>query len=149
MKRKKDDDPPPPKAKRNKGKDKNSRTTLKAVKEDTSAPGPSNVVINEKTFMPAFNSDTSVEAVLPAPIPFISCTSAPTKAFKKYQDKVDKTEALKKEKEKNKASNNEQKQVRCPPCDGTDHSRSSSKLCPMNKSKTKLPKPRILPRKLL
>ncbi|CEJ05406.1 hypothetical protein RMCBS344292_19348 [Rhizopus microsporus] len=33
-------------------KDKNTRTTLKAVKEDASAPGPSNVVINEKPFMP-------------------------------------------------------------------------------------------------
>ncbi|KAG1174437.1 hypothetical protein G6F70_004904 [Rhizopus microsporus] len=31
---------------------KNTRTTLKAVKEDASAPGPSNVVINEKPFMP-------------------------------------------------------------------------------------------------
>ncbi|KAL4208526.1 hypothetical protein AB4K20DRAFT_1960990 [Rhizopus microsporus] len=47
MKRKKDDDPPSPKAKH-----KNTRTTLKAVKEDASAPGPSNVVINEKPFMP-------------------------------------------------------------------------------------------------
>ncbi|KAG1233505.1 hypothetical protein G6F68_003519 [Rhizopus microsporus] len=33
-------------------KDKNTRTTLKAVKEDASAPGPSNVVIKEKPFMP-------------------------------------------------------------------------------------------------
>ncbi|ORE18168.1 hypothetical protein BCV71DRAFT_160177, partial [Rhizopus microsporus] len=32
--------------------------------------------------------------------------------------------------------------VRCPSCGGTDHSRSSSKLCPMNKSKTKLPNPK-------
>ncbi|KAG1178819.1 hypothetical protein G6F70_000510 [Rhizopus microsporus] len=143
MKRKKNDDPPPLKAKRNKGKaadygfpslfafvqtnlfkstafevsdddfqeapllrkDKNARTTLKVAKEDTSAPGPSNVVINEKTSI---------------------CTSAPIKTSKKYQDKVE----------------NEQKQVRCPSCGATDHSRSSSKLCPMNKSKTKLPKPK-------
>ncbi|PHZ08930.1 uncharacterized protein RHIMIDRAFT_267175 [Rhizopus microsporus ATCC 52813] len=37
---------------------------------------------------------------------------------------------------------NKQKQVRCPSCDGTDQSRSSSKVCHMNKSKTKLPKPK-------
>ncbi|CEG75869.1 hypothetical protein RMATCC62417_10845 [Rhizopus microsporus] len=121
-------------------KDKNIGTTLKAAKEDTSAPGPSNVVINEKTSIPIVNKDTSVQAVLPAPIPSTSCTSAPTKTSKKFQSKVDKSEALKKEKEKNKASNNEKKQVRCPSCGGTDHSRSSSKLCPMNKSKMKLPK---------
>ncbi|CEG71955.1 hypothetical protein RMATCC62417_07594 [Rhizopus microsporus] len=36
-------------------KNKNIRTTLKAAKEDTSAPGPSNVVINEKTSMSAVN----------------------------------------------------------------------------------------------
>ncbi|CEG70708.1 hypothetical protein RMATCC62417_06553 [Rhizopus microsporus] len=111
MKRKKDDDSPPPKAKRNKGKDKNTRTTLKAVKEDTSAPGPSNVVINEKTSIPIANKDISVQAVLPAPTPFTSCTSALIKAPKKYQDKVDRTEALKKEKEKNKTTTNEQKQI--------------------------------------
>ncbi|CEG81881.1 hypothetical protein RMATCC62417_16025 [Rhizopus microsporus] len=150
MKRKKDEDPPPPKAKpANRGfpslfaqtqtnlfkntsfdasnddfqetplfrKDKNTRTTLKAAKEDTSAPGPSNVVINEKTSMPTANNDISVQAVLPVPILSASCTSAPIKASKKYQNKVDRTEALKKEKD-------------------------SSKLCPMNKSKTKLSKPK-------
>ena len=41
-------------------------------------------------------------------------------------------------KKKNKMIGNERKQVRCPSCGGTDHSRSSSKLCPMNKSKPKL-----------
>ncbi|CEG67919.1 hypothetical protein RMATCC62417_04267 [Rhizopus microsporus] len=82
--------------------------------------------------MPAVNKDTSVQAVLPVPI----------KASKKYQDKIDKADALKKEKEKDKTTTNEQKQVRCPSCGGTDHSRSSSKLCPTNKSKTKLPKPK-------
>ncbi|KAG1201461.1 hypothetical protein G6F70_003138 [Rhizopus microsporus] len=170
MERKKDNDSPPPKAKQNKGKvvdrgfpslfaqpqanlfkntafeasdddfqetpllrkDKSAHTTLKDAKEDTSAPGSSNVVINEKTSLSAVNKDTSVQAVLPAP----------NKASKKYQDKVDKAEALKKEKEKNKATTNEQKQVRCPSCGGTDHSRSSNKLCPMNKSKMKLPKPK-------
>ncbi|KAG1169503.1 hypothetical protein G6F70_008350 [Rhizopus microsporus] len=81
-------------------KDKNIRTTLKATKEDTSAPGPSNVVINEKTSMPTVNKDTSVQTVLPAPTPSTSCTSAPIKTSKKYQAKVDKTEALKKEKKK-------------------------------------------------
>jgi hypothetical protein len=84
---------------------------LKAAKEDTSAPGPSNVVINEKTHMPAVNKHTSIQTVLPTPTPSTSCTSAPIMAFKKYQDKVDKTEALKKEKEKNKTTANEQKQV--------------------------------------
>ncbi|KAG1222879.1 hypothetical protein G6F67_009682 [Rhizopus microsporus] len=64
-------------------KDKNIRTTLKAVKEDTSAPGPSNVVINGKTSMSAVNKDTSVQAVLSAPTPSTSCTSAPIKTFKK------------------------------------------------------------------
>ncbi|CEG83053.1 hypothetical protein RMATCC62417_17029 [Rhizopus microsporus] len=123
-------------------KDKNIGTTLKAAKEDTSAPGPSNVIINEKTSMPIVNKDTSVQAVLPAPIPSTSCTSAPIKTFKKYQDKVAKFETLKKKKEKNKATTNEQKQVRCLSCGGTDHSRSSNKLCPMNKSKTRLPKPK-------
>ncbi|KAG1454876.1 hypothetical protein G6F57_015408 [Rhizopus arrhizus] len=135
MKRKKNDDPPPLKAKRNKGKaadygfpslfafvqtnlfkstafevsdddfqeapllrkDKNARTTLKVAKEDTSAPGPSNVVINEKTSMPAVNKDTSVQTVLPAP--------APINTSKKYQDKIDKTEALKKEKRKEQDDN--------------------------------------------
>ncbi|CEI96053.1 hypothetical protein G6F70_002271 [Rhizopus microsporus] len=120
MKRKKDDDPSPPKAKRNKGKeagdnnfqeapllrkDKNICTTLKAAKENTSAPGPSNVVINEKTSMPAVNRDTSVQAVLPAPTLSTSCTSTPIKASKKYQDKVDKAEALKKEKRKEQDDN--------------------------------------------
>ena len=107
---------------------------MKAVKEDTSVPGPSNVVINEKTSMPTVNKDTSVQTVLPAP--------APINTSKKYQDKIDKTETLKKEKEKNKITGNEQKQLRCPFCGGTDHSRSSSKLCPMNKSKMKYPKPK-------
>ena len=85
--------------------DKNIRTTLKAVKKGTSAPGPSNVVINEKTSMSAVNKDTSVQAVLPAPTPSTSCTSAPIKASKKYQDKVDKAEALKKEKKKEQDDN--------------------------------------------
>ncbi|CEG72232.1 hypothetical protein RMATCC62417_07823 [Rhizopus microsporus] len=123
-------------------KDKNIRTTLKTTKEDTSAPGPSNVVINEKTSILAVNKDASVQAVLPTPTPSTSCTSAPIRATKKYQDKVDKTEALKKEKEKNKMTGNDQKQVRCPSCGGTDHSRFFSKLCLMNKSKTKLLKPK-------
>ncbi|CEG81451.1 hypothetical protein RMATCC62417_15655 [Rhizopus microsporus] len=121
-------------------KGKNVYTILKAVKEDTSAPGLSNVAINEKTSMSAVNNAISVQAVLPAPTPSTSCTFAPIKASKKCQDKVDKTEALKKE--KNKTTGSEQKQVRCPSCSGTGHSRSSSKLCPMNKSKTKFPKPR-------
>ncbi|KAG1209871.1 hypothetical protein G6F69_005979 [Rhizopus microsporus] len=56
------------------GNNKNIRTTLKAVKEDTSVPGPSNVVINEKTSMPAVNKDTSVQAVLSAPTPSTNCT---------------------------------------------------------------------------
>ena len=68
---------------------------------------------------------------------------APIKTSKKYQDKVDKTEALKKEKEKNKTITNEQKQVWCPSCGGTDHSHSSNKLYPMNKSKTKPPWPQF------
>ncbi|CEG81755.1 hypothetical protein RMATCC62417_15915 [Rhizopus microsporus] len=123
-------------------KDKNICATLKAVKEDTSAPGPSNVVVNKKTSMPTVNKDTIVQGVLPAPIPSTGCTSTLIKASKKYQDKVDKAEALKKEKEKNKTTTNEQIQVRCPSCGETDHSRSSSKLCPMNESKIKLPKPR-------
>ncbi|CEI99644.1 hypothetical protein RMCBS344292_13727 [Rhizopus microsporus] len=114
-------------------KDKNIRTTLKAAKGDTSASGPSNVVINEKTSMPAVNKDTSVQALY-------SCSY---QDVKKYQDKVDKNETLKKEEEKNKTTTNEQKQVRCPSCGGIDHSCSSSKLCPMNKSKTKLPKPKV------
>ncbi|CEG63206.1 hypothetical protein RMATCC62417_00389 [Rhizopus microsporus] len=92
--------------------------------------------------MAAVNKDTSAQDVLPAPIPSTSRTFAPIEASKKYQDKVDKTEALKKEKEKNKATTNKQKQVRCPSCGGADYSCSSSKLCPMNKSKTKLPKPK-------
>ncbi|CEG79833.1 hypothetical protein RMATCC62417_14249 [Rhizopus microsporus] len=121
---------------------KNIRTTLKATKKDISAPGPSNVVTSNKTPMPTVNKDTSAQAVSPAPIPSTSCTSASIKTSKKYQGKVDKTEALKKEKGKNKTTGNEQKQVRCPSCGETDHSRSSSKLCPMNKSKTELPKPK-------
>ncbi|CEG79589.1 hypothetical protein RMATCC62417_14037 [Rhizopus microsporus] len=76
----------------------------KLPKEDTSAPGPSNAAINEKTVMPAVNSDTDIQAILPTPTPSTSCTSALVKTPKKYQDKVDKTEALKKEKEKNKAT---------------------------------------------
>jgi hypothetical protein len=52
---------------------------LKAAKEDISAPGPSNVVINEKTSIPTVNKDASVQAVLPAPTPSTSCTSAPIK----------------------------------------------------------------------
>ncbi|PHZ13067.1 uncharacterized protein RHIMIDRAFT_251162 [Rhizopus microsporus ATCC 52813] len=106
-------------------KGKNVHTILKAAKEGTSAPGPSDVVINENASMPVVNKDTSAQAVSPAPIPYTSCTSAPTKASKKYQSKVDKTEVLKKEKEKNKVTGNEQKQ-----------------MCFMNKSKTKPPKPK-------
>ncbi|ORE10303.1 hypothetical protein BCV72DRAFT_315274 [Rhizopus microsporus var. microsporus] len=116
---------------------KNTRITLKAAKEDTSAPGHSNVTTSDKAYMPTVNKYTSVQAVLSDPISYTSRTSALIKTSKKYQDKVDKTEALKKEKEKSKTTTNEQKQVRCPSCGGTDHSRSSSKLCPMNKSKTK------------
>ncbi|CEG65924.1 hypothetical protein RMATCC62417_02600 [Rhizopus microsporus] len=92
--------------------------------------------------MPAVNNDTGVQTELPAHIPSTSCISASIKVSKKYQDKVDKTEAVKKEKEKNKTTGNEKKQVRCPSCGGADHSRFSSKLCPMNRSKTKLPKPK-------
>ncbi|ORE12043.1 hypothetical protein BCV72DRAFT_310929 [Rhizopus microsporus var. microsporus] len=123
-------------------KDKSICTTLKAIKDGTSSPDPSNVVINEKTSMPTVNKDASVQVVLPAPIPSTSCTSAPIKTSKKYQDKVGKTEALKKEKEKNKTTSNEQVQVQCPSCGETDHPRSSSKPYPMNISKTKLPKPK-------
>ncbi|ORE00807.1 hypothetical protein BCV72DRAFT_310618 [Rhizopus microsporus var. microsporus] len=89
-------------------KDKNIHTTLKAAKEDTSAPGPSNVVTSNKSPMSTVNKDTSVQDVLPAPITSTSCTSASIKSSKKYQDKVDKTETLKKEKEKNKTTANEQ-----------------------------------------
>ncbi|KAL4213794.1 hypothetical protein AB4K20DRAFT_1795470 [Rhizopus microsporus] len=123
-------------------KEKNIHTTLKAVKKGTSAPGPSNAVTSDKTPMSTANKDTSIQAVLPAPTPSTSCTPAPIKTSKKHQDKVDKTKALKKEKEKNKMIGNEQKQVSCSSCGGTDHSRSSNKLCPMNKSKTKFPKPK-------
>ncbi|ORE07551.1 hypothetical protein BCV72DRAFT_226506, partial [Rhizopus microsporus var. microsporus] len=52
----------------------------------------------------------SVTRALPAPTPSTCCTSAPIKASKKYQDKVDKAETLKKEKEKNKMTTNGQKQ---------------------------------------
>ncbi|CEG65696.1 hypothetical protein RMATCC62417_02427 [Rhizopus microsporus] len=86
-------------------KNKNICTTLKDAKEDTSAPGSSNVVINEKTSMPAVNKDTSVQAVLPAPTLSTSCTSTPINVSKKYQDKVDKAEALKKEKRKEQDDN--------------------------------------------
>ncbi|CEJ05040.1 hypothetical protein RMCBS344292_18988 [Rhizopus microsporus] len=41
-------------------KDKDICTTLKAAKEDASAPGPSNVIINEKASMPIVNKDTDV-----------------------------------------------------------------------------------------
>ncbi|CEJ03358.1 hypothetical protein RMCBS344292_17344 [Rhizopus microsporus] len=122
--------------------DKNIRTTLKAVKKGTSAPGSSNAVINEKISISTVNNTTSVQAVLPTPVPSTSCTFAPINTSKKYQDKVDKTGALKKEKEKNKTTTNEQKQVRFPSCGGTDHSRFSRNLRPMNKSKTKLSKPK-------
>ncbi|PHZ12821.1 uncharacterized protein RHIMIDRAFT_251733 [Rhizopus microsporus ATCC 52813] len=107
-------------------KDKNIHTTLKAAKEDTSAPGPSNVVTSNKSPMSTVNKDTSVQDVLPAPITSTSCTSASIKSSKKYQDKVDKTETLKKEKEKNKTTANEQ----------------NNKLRPMDKSKAKLPRPK-------
>ncbi|ORE01062.1 hypothetical protein BCV72DRAFT_339677 [Rhizopus microsporus var. microsporus] len=80
---------------------KNICATLKAVKENTSAPGPSNVVINEKTSMPTVNKDASVQDVLSAPIPSTGCVSAPIKALRNIK---------------------------------------TSKLCPMNKLKTKLPK---------
>ncbi|CEI97783.1 hypothetical protein RMCBS344292_11909 [Rhizopus microsporus] len=66
---------------------KNTRTNLKATK-DTSAPGPSNVVINEKTPMSTANKDTSVQPVLPTPTPSTSCTSAPITASRRYQDKI-------------------------------------------------------------
>ena len=57
--------------------DKNIRTTLKAVKEDVAASGPSDAVINEKTSMPTVKKDTSVQTVLPAPVPI--------KTSKKYR----------------------------------------------------------------
>ncbi|KAG1226049.1 hypothetical protein G6F68_019813 [Rhizopus microsporus] len=85
--------------------EKNICTTLKAVKEDTSAPDPSNVVINEKAFIPTANKDTSVQTVLRALTTSTNCTSAPIKTSKKYQDKIDKTEALKKEKRKEQDDN--------------------------------------------
>ena len=78
---------------------------MKAVKEDTSAPDPSNVVINEKAFIPTVNKDTSVQTVLRALTTSTNCTSAPIKTSKKYQDKIDKTEALKKEKRKEQDDN--------------------------------------------
>ncbi|KAG1175900.1 hypothetical protein G6F70_001925 [Rhizopus microsporus] len=81
-------------------KDKNIRTSLKAAKENASAPDPSNVVINKKVSMLAVNKDTSVQAVLPVPTPSTSSTSAPIKTFKKYQAKNDKAETLKKEKKR-------------------------------------------------
>ncbi|RCH96604.1 hypothetical protein CU097_009551 [Rhizopus azygosporus] len=68
--------------------EKNIRTNLKATKEDTSAPGPSNVVINEKTPMSTANKGTSVQAVSPTPTPSTSCTSAPITTSKRYQDKI-------------------------------------------------------------
>ncbi|ORE05927.1 hypothetical protein BCV72DRAFT_329867 [Rhizopus microsporus var. microsporus] len=83
---------------------------LKIAKEDTSTPDLSDVATSDKASMPIINKDMSVQAVLSAPISSTSCTSAPIKAPKKYQDKVDKIEALKKEKEKIKTSSNEQKQ---------------------------------------
>ncbi|CEG79938.1 hypothetical protein RMATCC62417_14343 [Rhizopus microsporus] len=72
----------------------------KAAKEDTSAPGPSNAVTSVKASIPTVNKDMSAQDVLPAPIPSTSCISAPIKASKKYQDKVNKAEALKKEKKR-------------------------------------------------
>ncbi|CEI95914.1 hypothetical protein RMCBS344292_10088 [Rhizopus microsporus] len=81
-------------------KDKNIRTSLKAAKENASAPDPSNVVINKKVSMLAVNKDTSVQAVLPVPTPSTSSTSAPIKTSKKYQAKNDKAETLKKEKKR-------------------------------------------------
>ncbi|ORE05167.1 hypothetical protein BCV72DRAFT_331555 [Rhizopus microsporus var. microsporus] len=88
---------------------KNIRTTLKSVKEDTSAPDPSNAVTSNKLPVSTVNKATSVQDVLLAPIPYTCCIFAPIKIFKKYQDKVNKTEAFKKEKEKNKTTPNEQK----------------------------------------
>ncbi|KAG1179840.1 hypothetical protein G6F70_002147 [Rhizopus microsporus] len=122
-------------------KNKNTQTIFNASKEDIPVPDPSNVVTSDQTFMHVVNNDTSIEALLHAPIPSSSCTFTSTKATKKYKSKVVKTEVLKKKKEKNKTLNNEQKQVRSLSCDGTDHSRSSSKLCPMYRSKAKLPNP--------
>ncbi|CEG83000.1 hypothetical protein RMATCC62417_16983 [Rhizopus microsporus] len=123
-------------------KGKNTQATLKASREDISAPDPSKVVTSDQTSMHVVNNDTSIEAVLHAPTSSSSCTFAPTKVTKKFISKVVKIEALKKEKEKNKTLSNEQKQARCPSCSGTYHSRFSSKLCPMNRSKAKLPKPK-------
>lgn len=74
---------------------------MKASIEDISGPGPSNIVINEKVSMPAVNKETSVQFELSAPTLFTSCTSAPIKISKKYIGNVVKTEAFKKEKEKN------------------------------------------------
>ncbi|ORE02927.1 hypothetical protein BCV72DRAFT_308705 [Rhizopus microsporus var. microsporus] len=59
--------------------DKSICTTLKAAKKDISAPGSSNAVTSDKTRMPTVDNDTSVQAVLLAPIPSTSCTSAPIK----------------------------------------------------------------------
>ncbi|CEG82716.1 hypothetical protein RMATCC62417_16747 [Rhizopus microsporus] len=115
MKRKKDDDPPPSKAKRIKRKasddgfqetpllrkDKKTRTTLKSSTEDISGSGPSNVAISEEISMPAVNNETNIQVALPVPAPSTSCTSVLIKTSKKYISKTVKTEALKKEKEKN------------------------------------------------
>jgi hypothetical protein len=46
---------------------KATHATLKAGKEDRSAPGPPNVAINIKTHMPEVNYKPIDEAVLPAP----------------------------------------------------------------------------------
>ncbi|CEG81413.1 hypothetical protein RMATCC62417_15622 [Rhizopus microsporus] len=99
--------------------------------------GPSNVIINKKTYMPAVSNTMSVEAVLPVPIPSTGCTSDSITTSQKCQSKADKTEALK------KATSNEQKQVRCPFCGGTNHFHFSSKLCPMNKPKRSFQSPKI------
>ncbi|CEJ04233.1 hypothetical protein RMCBS344292_18200 [Rhizopus microsporus] len=60
-------------------KGKSVHTSLKAAKEDTSAPDLSNAVTSKKTYMPAVNKDTSTQDVLPAPIPSTSRTFTPIK----------------------------------------------------------------------
>ena len=115
---------------------------MKAAKEDTSAPGPSNVVINEKTSMSAVTKIQVFKlyyVLLLLPLTVLLLLSKPPKNIK---TRLIRLKHLKRKKEKNKTTTNEQKQVRCPSCGGTDRSRSSRKLCPMNKSKTKLPKPK-------
>ena len=61
---------------------------------------------------------------------------------------VDKTETLKKEKEKNIAKSNEQKQVKYSSCRGSDHTRFFSKLCLVTRQKRSFQTLKIQSRKL-